>query len=361
MNQKKKSKTIRYIVAFLSISVLASFGIYYYIQSSKYESTDNAQLDGDIVSIRASVTAYIDKINFVDNQQVSKGDTLIQFNTIALRARVTEARAALANALSAIKVNTNRATASAKNAAASLQLAQSNQLAINIAKAQYLQAEADYSRMQKLFAIKGATEQQLEASRTKRDVSKVQYDEAISKKRTSFTSANGQNAVALSDKAQITSAEALVEQRKAELLMAEDDLKHAYVVAPQNGTVTKRAVQAGQFVSTGSNLCSIVDNQHLWVTANIKETQLSQIKIGQKVKISIDAYPDIVLTGKVASYSGATGAKFSLIPPDNASGNFVKVVQRFPIRISIDENAENINKKTELFPGLSAAVKIRTQ
>ena len=129
------------------------------------------------------------------------------------------------------------------------------------------------------------------------------------------------------------------------------------MLAPCDGTVTKRAVQPGQYVSAGQSLCAVVDDQHLWVSANVKETQLSLIRPGQPVEISVDAYPNLSLTGKVESFGGATGAKFSLMPPDNASGNFVKVVQRVPVRIALNPQGENSQRL--LYPGLSAFVKIK--
>lgn len=361
MAETKKSGLVKYAVTGTVVIILIAFGIYYFVNKDKYQTTDNAQIDGDIVSIRSSVTAYVDQINFDDNQQVKAGDTLVKFNTTLLQAGIMQARAALAGAQASIKVNSGKATASAENAAASFLTAQANQQTINIARAQLKQAQEEYNRMQRLMEVKGATQQQLEAAQTSLTVAKAQYEDAVNKQQSSLTTAKGQGAVAKSDKAQIQSAEALVEQRKAELLIAEDNMKHAYVIAPRSGTVTKRAVQTGQYVSAGSSLCSIVDEQHLWVTANVKETQLSSIKIGQTVEIEIDAYPGTNFTGKVASYGGATGAKFSLIPPDNASGNFVKVVQRFPIRILLHAKSKDDKDKAPLFPGLSASVKIRTK
>ena len=152
-------------------------------------------------------------------------------------------------------------------------------------------------------------------------------------------------------------AKAEIKQREAELILAKKQLSYATVIAPCNGIVSKRAIQQGQYVSSGQSLCVVIDNEHCWVSANFKETQLEKIKIGSEVEIELDAYPDLKLTGKVESYSGATGAKFSLLPADNATGNFIKITQRFPIRISIDNFPKD--KATELFPGLSVFVKVK--
>ncbi len=356
----KNKDLIKYVLITVGIGSIIAIGIFYFINQGKYETTDNAQLDGDILSIRSGVTAYIDAIDFTDNQHVHKGDTLIRFNTTVLLAHVVQARAAVTNAKAAIKVNISKASSGAENASASLQMARSNQEATNVAAASMKQAEQEYGRTQKLFSIKGATQQQLIAAQTQVTIANAQYQESLSKRQSSLATAKGQSASAQSDKAQISTTEALVEQRNAELIIAEDELHRAYVLAPCDGIVTKRAVQSGQYVSTGQSLCAVINDQHLWVSANVKETQLASIREGQEVEIKVDAYPNLMLKGKVASFEGATGAKFSLLPPDNASGNFVKVVQRFPIKISLRPLTANDRAKTPLYPGLSAFVKIKT-
>ncbi len=159
---------------------------------------------------------------------------------------------------------------------------------------------------------------------------------------------------------QISAAAALVEQREAELQLAKEQLNHAYVVAPISGIITKRAVDQGQYVLAGQSLCAVVDEQHVWVTANFKETKLGDMEIGQPATIHVDAYPDLNLKGNVQSYGGATGAKFALIPPDNATGNFIKVTQRVPVRIRILPSSLPQKKPTVLFPGLSVEVKVKT-
>jgi membrane fusion protein (multidrug efflux system) len=149
----------------------------------------------------------------------------------------------------------------------------------------------------------------------------------------------------------------LVKQREAELILAQTQLDCATVEAPCDGIVSRRAVETGQYITIGQPLCSVIDNTQLWITANFKETQVSEIHPGQSVEIKIDAYPNIEIKGKVQSYIGATGAKFSLLPPDNSTGNFVKIVQRVPIRIDIT-NLSASDRKV-LFPGLSAFVEVK--
>jgi len=157
----------------------------------------------------------------------------------------------------------------------------------------------------------------------------------------------------------ISLAEALVRQREAELILAQTQLGYATVTAPCDGIVSRRAVETGQYISIAQPMCSVIDNTHLWITANFKETQVSEIHPGQIVDIKIDAYPSIRMKGKVGSYVGATGAKFSLLPPDNSTGNFVKIVQRVPVRIDITSLSESDRKL--LFPGLSAFVEVNVK
>ena len=154
-------------------------------------------------------------------------------------------------------------------------------------------------------------------------------------------------------------AKAQIKQREAELILAQKQLSYATVIAPSSGVVTKRSIQLGQYVTMGQSLCVIIDTENYWVTANFKESQLGKMKIGDEVEIELDAYPDLKLVGKIESYSGATGAKFSLLPPDNSTGNFIKITQRFPLRISLDNFPKE--RATDIFPGLSAFVKVKVK
>ena len=358
MEQKKKSPKVLLIVLLVAV-IIAVAGIFYFVRSAGYETTDNAQLDGNIVSLRSGVTAYIDEIRFQDNQEIHKGDTLIIFNTTALQAKVKQAEAALENAKASLSVSDIKALASMENAQASMLTTQSNQQNIMSAKANLDKATQDLARTDKLLQIKATTQEQYETAVNRLQIAKADYSQAISRQQSSVSTSEGQKINARAEKGQITAAQSIVKQKEAELTLAQEDLSHAYVIATVDGIVTKRAVQPGQYISAGQTLCALIDNKHLWISANIKETQLDKIKPGQTVAIKIDAFPDLKLTGKVASYAGATGSRFSLLPPDNATGNFIKITQRFPIRVSIDPFSGPDNKPTVLFPGLSAFLKIK--
>jgi membrane fusion protein (multidrug efflux system) len=189
------------------------------------------------------------------------------------------------------------------------------------------------------------------------DVAQAQFNSATNQYKASAAQSSGVRSQAEGQKSMISLAEALVKQRQAELTLAETQLTYTKILAPCDGLVSKRSVDDGQFITTGSPVCSEIDNQHLWITANFKETQVHRLHPGQRVEVSIDAYPDLHIVGKVESFIGATGAKFSLLPPDNSTGNFVKIVQRVPVRISLKSLSK---KQTELlFPGLSAFVSVK--
>jgi membrane fusion protein (multidrug efflux system) len=355
--QKPKKKNPKMlIILVLIVIIIAGTGSYYWISSKAYETTDNAQVDGNIIPVRSSVTAYLNEIRFRDNQQVKKGDTLIIFNTVALRAKLEQAQAALENAKADLSVSDIRAMASAQNAQSSLQTAQSGQQDILATKANLDKAKQELERTNNLLKIKAATQEQFETATAAVQVAQANYTQAISKQASSYSNSVGQEISAKAVKGQISVAQAVVKQKMAELALAEEDFSHAYITAPFDGIVTKRSVSQGQYISAGQTLCAIIDNHHLWISANMKETQLDKIKPNQPVQIKLDAFPELKLTGKVESYLGATGAKFSLLPPDNSTGNFIKITQRFPIRISIDGE-----QSTALYPGLSAFLKIKVQ
>lgn len=354
-----KKKPIRLLLLSLIAVAAVSTGIYFLIKSRTFTSTDNAQLDGDIVTIRSGVAAYIDAIHFTDNQPVKKGDTLVLLNTVALQAKVQQAMALLENAEQNLSASDLKALASSQNADASRQNAASDKESIAAAAANLAKANRDLDRSVQLLNIKATTQEQHEAAKTTLLLAKADYEKAVNREQSTLTTAVGLQTQALAEHRQISATQALVKQRQAELKLAQEELSHAYVTAPFDGFVTKRAIKEGQYISVGQTLCAMIDNQHLWVTANFKETELHKIKAGQAVEITLDAYPDAPLHGHVSSFSGATGARFSLLPPDNSTGNFIKITQRFPIRIVIDHFTPD--KGGLVFPGLSAFVKINIQ
>ena len=341
-----------------ALMIILGIGIYYWIGSQSFETTDDAQLDCNIIPIRSVVSAEIKSINFKDNEYVTKGQILIVFDTIEIKAKFLQSEAALEIAKAKLLSAQNKASSSIENAHANDLTAESYQQSIISAKANLDKAQSALDRTSNLLKIKAATQEQYETVVANLAVAKADYAKTQSSHKSSSTTSLGLKSLAKSDESQIKIAEAQVRQCEADLILSQKQLNYAIIRAPCNGIVSKRTVEEGQYISSGQNLCALVENENLWVTANVKETQLKSIKIGQDVQIMVDAYSDLKLFGKIESFSGATGAKYSLLPPDNSTGNFIKITQRIPIKISINKTSKN--NLQLLMPGMSVFVKIYT-
>ena len=358
-NSSEKKKNKKPIIIGGVLGTILVIGIIYFIIAAGYESTDNAQLDADIVPIKASVSGYVKTVHFKDNEHVKKGQLLITIDDVDLKAKLAQSQAALENAKANLLSVKSNSEAVSQNADASALTSSSVQQQINSAKAKLTKSQADFKRTESMFNSKAATQAQLDGAKADLDVSQAQYDGAVSQYKSATAQSQGIHSQAEAQKAQITLAEALVKQREAELALAQTQLDNATIEAPCDGIVTKRAIDEGQYITIAAPLCSVIDNTHLWVTANFKETQVKAIKPGQSVDIKVDAFPNLKISGTVQSFIGATGAKFSLLPPDNSTGNFVKIIQRIPVRIDLtDYPKERID---ELFPGLSVFVEVKVK
>jgi len=363
--QQKKTSRNPILIMAIVLLVMAGTGGYYWMQSGKYASTDNAVLDSDMYAIKSSVNAYLNRINFADNQKVQKGDTLFVFDTTALNASVAQAQSALEQAKSRLSVSDLEALASKRNAQSSQQSILSLRDQVTAAKVKLDKAQADFDRNKSLLKIEAITQAQFDADASVLEQAKAGYQQALHNQQSSESSSSALFSQAAAVQGQTSTALAMVAQREAELALAQENLRHAYVLAPCDGIVSKRAVNPGQYTLAGQSLCTITDTKSMWVSANFKETELRKIQTGQIVEISVDAYPDLKLQGVVESLGGATGSKFALIPPDNATGNYIKVTQLFPLRIKITDFFELKNKPNGrdndlvLFPGLSTCVKVR--
>jgi len=350
----KKSKQIRIIIAGF-VLIAAFFGIRAWLHGQHHETTDNAQLDATIISVRSAVSGFVTQVRFNDNQQVKKDDTLALIDDKDYKAKVMQARAALASAEAQTGVSRATANAATQSASASSSNSSAMQAGIDAAKAHLTQVNKDVARTEKMFADGAATQQQLELLRAQSQSAQAQLDMASSQYKAATSQATGAQSNAAAQQGQIGVSNALVQQRTAELELAETQLKNTAIIAPFDGIVSKKAIEVGQLIQFGQPVCSAIESNSMWVTANFKETQLEKIKIGQNVSVSLDAYPDLKLKGTIESIGGATGAKFSLIPPDNATGNFVKVTQRVLVRIKLDKITDN---HYFLSPGLSSFVDV---
>ena len=329
------------------------------------EDTENSQLETNIVPVAPKVGGYVTTLMVKENQIVKAGDTLLQIDDRDQKLRVMQAEINLKNAeanvaliranASAVgaNINTSDATLQVSNAGvetanAAVATANAN---IEAAKIRIWKATQDFNRYSALVKEKSATQQQLDAAKAEKETAEaslIVFEKQVLGAQSQVNGASKQTGIGSSQKnaaqsqlvaaqKQIALAQTQVEQRKAELDLAKFQLSYFAVTAPISGAVSKKNVQIGQFINVAQPLMSIVDGSNIWVVANFKETQVGKMKVGQKVKIKVDAYKGKDFEGTIESFSGATGAKFSLLPPDNATGNFVKVVQRVPVRIVLDE------------------------
>lgn len=355
--EKKADPRRKRILIGLAVVAVAT-GIVLFILSLGHEKTDNAQLDGNIVPVRASVAGYITDVRFQDNQHVSKGDTLVIIRSDDYAAMVAQAEAGLANAKATLEGAKAGLSMADLNAQASSLNSLAAQESISTAETRLRKAQQDMARVNAMAKDNAATPQQVDALQAEVDVAKAQLEMARKQTDASKAQAGGSRSQAKAQSAQIALAEALVAQREAEVQLAKIRLGNTVLTAPFDGIISKKSVEPGQYLAIGTPVCAAVDMNDIWVTANFKETQLDDLRPGQPVQVKVDAYPSLDLKGHVASLGAATGARFSLLPPDNSTGNFVKVTQRLSVRINLDTPQDST---VLLAPGLSVVVDVNTK
>lgn len=333
-------------IALALIAVTAgSWAAYRWVSEWRWiETTDDAYVEGDITPIEPKVPGHVVQINVGDNAEVAKGDVLVRIDDRDYRARVDEARAVLA-AKRASLVQLDQKIAVQESV-----IAQSG-ASVASARAEVARARADHERTSRLVREDFVSRQRFDLTRA--DAAKAEAGLAGSGAQAQ--GARRQLAVLVSER---TIAEAEAEQARAALDLAEIDLEATVIRAPADGMIGNRAVRDGQYVRTGQTLLAVVPLATVWVDANFKETQLGQIRPGQAATISVDAFGGREIEGRVESYAPASGARFSLLPPENATGNFTKVVQRVPVRIHL---AEGNPLAGLLRPGLSVTAHIDTR
>jgi membrane fusion protein (multidrug efflux system) len=406
-NEKRTSRRARklgrVLVLVLIVAVLAVAGYYVWRHFNTYETTDDAQIDGHINAISARISGYVSEVLVTDEKYVNAGDVLVRIDPKDYEAALAKAEADLADAQAALETSridipiTNTNTASQLKTAnsgrvdsvaflsgAERQLAAA-QARVESARAQVREAQANLSkanddvRRYKLLVDKDeiarqqydtavsaaaaaqATLDARTAAVREAEQNIVVAQSAIEQARTKIDQADASIESALTAPKQVAvsetrakSALAQVAQRRALVQQAKLNLSYCTVVAPVTGIVGKKTVELGENVSPGEQLMAVVPLDDVWITANFKETQLSRMNPGQRVKFSVDAYGK-EYTGRVEAIGGASGSRFSLLPPENATGNYVKVVQRVPVRIDLDPGQ---NDDHRLRPGLSVDPKV---
>jgi membrane fusion protein (multidrug efflux system) len=340
---KKKNKVLPIILGVILIGGII-FGVKEYIYFSKHVDTDDAQIDGDISPVVARVGGYVDSIMFEENTHVNKDQLLVKIDDRDYKVKLEQAQAAQVGASANINVGQSQISTTAANSS-------SAKADVASAKARLDKVRKDYDRYANLVQDGSVTRQQFDQAKADLDVAQANYNAAKDK----YKAAVEQIATSRS-LLKVTNTG--VSQKQVDIDYAKLQLSYTAVKSPSNGIVAKKNVQIGQLVQAGQTLFSVVNDNSIYVTANFKETQLDKIKNGQKVDLDVNAYPDLKVEGTVYNFSPATGAKFSLLPPDNATGNFVKVVQRIPVKIKITGSKEDIAK---LRPGMSVDVSVITK
>ncbi|HTB30749.1 MAG TPA: HlyD family secretion protein [Bacteroidia bacterium] len=339
--KKKKAPTTIILGVILVGGII--FGIMEYLKYKNIENTDDAQLSSNIDPVVARISDYVTSINFKDNEHVTKGQVLVQLDDKDLIIKEQQAEANLNDA----QANSDVSKANAASVQSTLATSRDE---ITSAKINFDKAKRDFERYQNLYKDGSVTQEQFDQYRTTMQSDSNMVDIANRK----YESAQKQYDLSL---ANLASAEAAVAVKQSDLNFAKLQLSYATITAPASGIASKRSIQLGQLVGVGSSLLAVVEDS-VWVEANFKETQLSDIKTGQLANVTVDALNGQIIAGTVSSFAGATGALFSLLPPDNATGNYVKVVQRIPIKIVLD--TKNPAYK-QLRPGLSVEVSITVQ
>jgi membrane fusion protein, multidrug efflux system len=329
-----------HIIAGVLTALVLCIGAFYGIRHIRFilahEDTDDAQVEGHISPVLPRVSGYVSKVLVDDNQHVNAGDLLVQIDSHELDLKVAQTGAALANAVAEVKTS-EAFLATAKALAAT---ADAN---VETAQIRQRKAASDLVRDKKLASTGAITDSQLTDTQAAADTAASQ----LVASRTETNTSKAQIAVAA---ARVASSRTLATEKAADLDYAKLQLSYASVTAPISGIVSRKSVEQGQYIEAGQTLLSVASETDVWVVANFKETQLTRMKPGQNVDFAVDTYPGVIFHGKIESISGATGARFALLPPDNSTGNFVKVTQRIPVKILL---AQAPDTDHPLRPGMS--------
>ncbi|MEP6618185.1 MAG: HlyD family secretion protein [bacterium] len=337
------------IVAIAALAGLA-WGTKQWLYGRAHESTDNAQVDGHLVPVLAKVSGYVTAVTVAENDHVARDSTVVSIDEREFAVKLAQADADLAAARAAAgsRGQAGQAEAAVLNATGQRAALDANIVA---ARANATKADADLARTRELVAKQIVSKQALDAAQASSDAARAQLSSAE-------RSAGAAGAGVVNAQAGVRLAEARLQAAQAARDNAALQLSYTRVRSPEAGIVSRKQVELGQLVQAGQPLLTVVSDTGVWVTANFKETQLNDLKVGQQAELDVDAYGGCQAKGIVESVSPATGAKFALLPPDNATGNFTKVVQRVPVRLKITEGC---GKDHPLRPGMSVFAHVATK
>ncbi len=341
--EKKKKNIVVPIILGVLLVIGIVFGIVEWNYYSKHVDTDDAQIDGDISPVVARVGGYVKDINFEENTRVKEGQVLVKLDDDDYKVKLEQAQSGQKGASAGVGVAESQIIATQANTSTAKANVAAARVKLNL-------ANKDYARYANLVKDGSITQQAFDQAKATLESAQAAYQAAQDQ----YTAAVKQVGTTQS---QLAVSSNVINQRQSDIDFAKLQLSYTDIKAPATGIVSKKNVQKGQLVQAGQALFSIVNDGSIYVTANFKETQLEKIRTGSKVEIEVDAYPDEKIQGEVYNFSPITGAKGSLLPPDNATGNFVKVVQRIPVKIKIHPSKELLAK---LRPGMSVKASVST-
>lgn len=330
------------LVLFAAVAVgAAGYGVWWFIAGQYLQSTDNAYVEAEIVHIAPKVEGYVAEVLVSDNQAVRKGDLLLKLDDSDYRARLAEAEAVLASRAGMAQAIHQQM----KGQQLSIQEAQAG---LESARADAVRAEKDRSRYADLAKDKWVSAQKLESA----VASAAQAKASVAEKQAKLASSVHQLNVL---QAQLEAVSGNIKQAEAQVEEAKLALSYTEIRAPRDGVIGNRTARVGQFVRPGTTLMALVPLADVYVVANYKETQLTRVAVGQPATLKVDAFPDVSIKGRVESIAPASGSRFSLLPPENATGNFTKVVQRIPVKLTL---AADNPLRGKIRPGMSVLVKV---
>ncbi len=369
------------------VLALVGVGAYWYLHLG-VESTDDAQVDADIVGVQTRYAGQVVEVRFEENQRVHAGDVLVVLDDAEARARLAQAEATLAAAEAAARVADTAARIAETDAVEGRSMARASlqsqaaqatstrdqiaeaEASLRSARASFDRASSDRERQEGLFrmgAVSAAQLEQVQATFRLAEAGVQAAEARLDTLHSSVAAARGMVAEASAQARRVDEVDVRIEEARARAAKAQADvdvaramrdlakldLDHTQIVAPADGVVSKKTVAVGQVLALGTSVGQLVTDER-WVTANFKETQIGEMQVGDPASFTVDAFPGRTLHGTIESFSGATGSRFTLLPPDNASGNFTKVVQRVAIRIHVERLPEDV----VLRPGMNVEIEV---
>ncbi len=389
---KSHRRPVRLALISVVILIAAAVGIHYYLYARAHESTDDAFIASHVTAISPKVASYVSRVLIDDNWHVKKGDLLVELDARDFEARLAQAQANLAAANARhqsaqinVRVVSTTTGAGIDQAAAGVQAAQRQveeghsrleqaRAQVAAAAAEATRAKADGERYERLLTYRAVSRQERDNAVAAETAAAANLDAARQAQQAAFDNLHRAESQLGEAKARLASARAApsqiafsrsqvdtstagIAQAEAQVRQAKLNLSYTKIYAPDSGRITRKSVEPGDYVQVGQTLFSIVPDK-VWVVANFKETQLRYMRPGQPVTIEVDAYPDKVFKGHVDSIQAGSGAAFSLLPPENATGNYVKIVQRVPVKIVIDDAPD---PNYVLGPGMSVEPEVKVR